>query len=101
MFKGLRGFIYVGGYILPLFASLFAIYTFQKIDNIAAMIWAGLTIFWIINAFLNNIAMKQWKALYIRSQALCDDMILYIHSQQEVIENGESKDKDSQESTKA
>jgi hypothetical protein len=96
MFKGLRGFLFVGGYFIPIVAALVAMYAYHMAHNPAAMLWAGLTIIWIIDAFLTQIALKQWKELYYSAQKLCDEMIDFFRQHTEQVENdASSKEKES------
>jgi len=63
MYKGWRGFLRIGNYMLSIFMCLFVAWVSHKFNNQPAMIMSILCIVWIVIAFINSYTMEQWKEI--------------------------------------
>ena len=67
MYKGFRGFLSVGSYMIPILAALWCVYIYVFLKhNTPAAWWAGVSIIWCIDGFCNNVRFVRANANYNR-----------------------------------
>jgi len=96
MFKGWKGFLYVGGYMIPIIiVILFFVYCLvHKRPDYA---WLdAINFIWIIDAWKNNVTSRKLQDAYIRVSIINSILIAYIKSlpehDLEITTNSEKKD---------